>query len=91
MNYTCDMNHMYKTVEVNHVPITWQSSDHELSLYIELSICSHTLHGSSTSHTFYIVQFYIFTVSRNILNGFENNFSGKIYLDKLWKIVVHDI
>ena len=73
---------MYNTVEVNHVPITWQSRDHESSLFIENeTICSHTLHGSSTSNTFCIAKFYIVTAFRNILNGFENSFSGKIELD----------
>ena len=68
------MNHIYNTIKANHVPITWQSRDHESSLIVEsVLICSHTLHGSSTSHTFSIVKFIIFTVSRNILSGSKNN------------------
>ena len=64
---------MYNTVEVNHVPITWQLRTHESSLFIKHErISSHTIRGSSTLHTLCIVKCYIFTVSRSKLNGFEN-------------------
>ena len=85
------MNHMFKTVEINHVPITWQYNDHELSLNIEVRICCYTLHGLSTSHTFSIVIFYIVTLLRNSLNKFEHNFSGKTVLDEFCNLIVHDI
>ena len=76
------MNYMYNTVEVNHVPITWLSRDHESLLFIENeTICIRTLHGSLTSLTFRIVTFYNVTVFRNVINGLNNSFSGKIELD----------
>ena len=40
-------------------------------------ICRHTMHGSSTLHTFCIVKCYICTISRNIFNKFEINFQCK--------------